>query len=106
MTPEGKVKQDVKYYLNSLGKDCWWYCPVPMGYGKRGVPDFIICYKGFFLAPETKRAKGGVPHAMQDRQQEEIRDAGGFSERCVDVQLVKNWVCWVDKTIATIEYPT
>lgn len=96
MTPEGQVKEAVKAYLKSLGKDCWYYMPVPMGYGKRGVPDFIICYRGFFLAAETKRAKGGTAHALQDRQQEEIRDAGGLSERCTSVELVKAWVARCD----------
>ena len=92
MTPEGKVKAEVKEYLDSLGKDCWYYCPVPMGYGKRGVPDFIICYKGYFLAPETKRAKGGTSQAWQDDQQEEICTAGGVSGRVTTVEEVMVWV--------------
>lgn len=92
MTPEGKVKDDLKKYLDSLGPDCWYYMPVPMGYGKRGVPDFIICYRGFFLAPETKRAKGGVSQPWQDRAQAEIRLAGGFSDRATTIGLVQTWV--------------
>ena len=96
MTPEGKVKQEIKEYLDSLGTDCWYYMPVPMGYGKRGVPDFIICYKGHFLAPETKR-KGGKSEPWQEREQEAIRIAGGFSDRCVDIHLVKSWVYAVDR---------
>lgn len=94
---ERDVKQDVKDYLATLGADCWWYMPVPMGYGKRGVPDFIICYRSFFIAPETKRPKGGVSNAMQDRQQEEIRSAGGQSQRVTDVEWLKRAVHAVDE---------
>lgn len=88
MTPEGKVKQDVKDYLETLGKDCWYYMPVPMGYGKRGVPDFIICYKGFLLAPETKR-DGGKSKPWQEREQAAIRAAGGASERVIHLEWLK-----------------
>lgn len=92
MTPEGKVKKELREYLDSLGDDCWYYMPVPMGYGKRGVPDFIICYKGFFLAPETKRRSGGVSGPMQELNQREIRYAGGLSERITSVETVRIWV--------------
>lgn len=95
MTPEGKVKQELRDYLDSLGKDCWYYMPVPMGYGKRGVPDFIICYKGFFFAPETKRA-GGKSEPWQEREQKNISAAGGRSARVTGVGAVKMWVKWAD----------
>ena len=92
MTPEGKVKGALKKYLTSLGEDCWYYCPVPTGYGKRGVPDFIICYKGYFMGVETKRAKGGTSQVWQDDQQEQIRTAGGISGRVTDVEQLMVWV--------------
>ncbi len=95
MTPEAKVKQDVKEYLKALGPDCWHFMPVPMGYGKRGVPDFIICYKGHFLAPETKRA-GGKSEPWQNTQQEEIRAAGGYSGRVTTVTEVQAWIRSID----------
>lgn len=97
MTPEGKVKEDLKDFLGSLGADCWYYMPVPMGYGKRGVPDFIICYKGYFLAPETKRP-GGKSEPWQVREQEAIRAAGGISGRVTTVEQVKRWVKAIDDT--------
>lgn len=96
MTPEGKVKAELKAYLDSLGDDCWHYWPVPMGYGKRGVPDCIICYKGHFLAPETKRL-GGKSEPWQAREQEAIRKAGGRSARITDVGVVRAWVISIDQ---------
>lgn len=95
MTPEGKVKQELKEYLATLGDACWYCMPMNFGYGKNGVPDFIICYRGYFLAPETKK-KGGKSEPWQIREQTAIRAAGGFSERITDVSLLKAWVIWVD----------
>lgn len=97
MTPEGIVKKELRSYLDSLGPSCWYYMPVPMGYGKRGVPDFIICYRGFFLAPETKRKSGGVSGPMQEQNQMQINAAGGRSGRVTDVETVKDWVATVDR---------
>lgn len=94
-TPEGKVKAELDEYLNSLGEDCWWFKPMNFGYGRNGIPDYIICYKGFFLAPETKR-KGGKSEPWQLREQEKIRRAGGFSNQVINVELIKEWVARVD----------
>ncbi len=96
MTPEGQVKKDVKDFLKSLGRNCWYFMPMSFGYGKSGVPDFIICYKGYFLAPETKRAKGGKSEPWQEQQQQEIRIAGGMSMRIIDIEPLKRWVACVD----------
>lgn len=95
MTPEGKVKKELDEYLETLKPNVWWFKPMTFGYGKSGVPDYIICYRGFFLAPETKK-KGGKNEPWQDRQQEEIRRAGGQSERITDLEAVKAWVAQID----------
>lgn len=95
-TPEGKVKDEVKAYLISLGKDCWFYMPVPMGYGKVGVMDFIVCYKGFFLGPETKK-KGGKSEPWQEREQQAVNKAGGSAGRITDLELLKSWVAECDE---------
>ena len=51
-TPEGRIKDAVKKYLTALG--AYWYMPVSNGMGRVGCPDFLICYKGRFIACETK----------------------------------------------------
>lgn len=103
MTPEGKVKQDIKDYLATLGAACWYCMPMNFGYGKNGVPDFIICYRGFFLAPETKK-KGGKSEPWQIRELEAIGAAGGVSARVTDVKQIKVWVKIVDKYLAAHEF--
>lgn len=55
-TPEGKVKDKVKAILKRRGV---WYC-MPRGqtFGRAGIPDFLCCHKGKFIAIETKAGRG------------------------------------------------
>ena len=69
MTPEGKVKIEVKKVLKSM-PDCWWYMPVSNGMGRVGCPDFLVCYRGKFVAIETKAP--GRAHTVTPNQQREI----------------------------------
>ena len=56
LTPEGKVKARVKEILKQRGV---WYC-MPRGqtFGRAGIPDFLCCYRGRFIAIETKAGRG------------------------------------------------
>ena len=54
MTPEGKVKKEIKDFLDSLGQDCWYFMPQMMGYGRKGIPDIIGCLRGVFFSIEVK----------------------------------------------------
>ena len=76
MTPEGKVKKRVKQILSDL--DVYYLMPVTGGYGNSGTPDFIICIAGLFYGIECK-ANGGKPTALQLKNHEDIRKAGGFA---------------------------
>lgn len=76
MTPEGKVKAAVKKLLTEKG--VWYFMPVSNGMGRHGIPDFIACNKGRFIAVECK-ANGGKTTALQERELQRIRDAGGIS---------------------------
>lgn len=96
-TPEGKLKEELDEYLDSLGPDCWYFKPMSFGYGRNGIPDYIICYKGYFLAPETKK-EGGKSQPWQEREQEAIRAAGGISGRIrpSELEQVKTWVRYIN----------
>jgi hypothetical protein len=84
MTPEGAVKRDIKRFLVDIGA---WYCmPMGTGFGKSGVPDFLVCWKGKFYAIEAKAP--GKKHnttTMQDREIVGIHKAGGVALVCDDV---------------------
>jgi len=89
MKSEAQVKKDITAYLKSLGEDCWYYMPVPNGYGRRGVPDFLGCYKGKFFAIEAKNSDGGVLSPMQRRELHTIYLAGGHKVVATSVDDVK-----------------
>ena len=77
-TPEGKVKEACKKYLKSIG--AWFFMPVSNGMGQVGIPDIICCYKGIFVAVETKApGKRGSTTANQDRVIQEIQNADGWA---------------------------
>lgn len=75
-TPESKVKDKIKKILKAKG--IYYAMPHGAGYGNAGVPDFLCCVQGWFLAIEAK-AKGGKPTALQVKNMEDIRASGGVS---------------------------
>ena len=77
-TPEGKVKDKVKNILDDLG--LYWFMPVTGGYNRSGIPDFIVCCNGYFLAVETKskHTSHGVT-ALQERNMKHIKECGGVA---------------------------
>jgi hypothetical protein len=74
MTPEGRVKSRIKKILKDNG--VYYAMPMGTGYGNAGVPDFLCCWKGKFIAVEAK-ANGGTTTALQKKNLEEIGDCGG-----------------------------
>lgn len=76
MTPEAKVKAKVRKTLTEMG--AYNFMPATHGYGRSGVPDVVGCYKGFFFAIECKAGKGKTT-ALQDRELDLIRKAGGVA---------------------------
>jgi hypothetical protein len=78
MTPEGRVKARIKAWLKERG--IWFCMPIGTGYGTSGVPDFICCANGRFLAIEAKapgRARNTT--VLQDQQIMAIHKAGGVA---------------------------
>jgi len=88
MTPEGKVKKQVKEYLKSIG--AWYYMPVSNGMGRVGCPDILVCYQGLFMAFETK-APGKIKNvtANQQREIDDILRVNGLARVVDDVEQVK-----------------
>jgi hypothetical protein len=84
-TPEGKVKDAIKKELRK--RDIWYFMPMQNGFGVVGIPDFICCYKGRFVAIETKApGKRGCTTPNQDRTLAEIATHGGWAVVVDDVQ--------------------
>jgi pantoate kinase len=75
-TPEAKVKDKIKKILETY--DIYYAMPHGAGFGNAGVPDFLCCFKGKFLAIEAK-ANGGAVTALQIKHLNEIDKAGGVT---------------------------
>lgn len=76
MTPEKKVKDKVKKVLNKVG--CYYFFPATGGYGKSGVPDIVVCFRGHFIGIECKSGSN-KPTALQELNLQQIKDNGGES---------------------------
>lgn len=75
-TPEAKVKKKVVSAIKEAG--AYYFFPVMNGYGRVGIPDIIVCHRGYFVAIECK-AGNNKPTELQLKEIEAIRQAGGVS---------------------------
>ena len=75
-TPEAKVKAKIKVILKTY--DVYYAMPIGTGYGNSGVPDFLCCVRGRFLAIEAKAGKGKTT-ALQDKNIKQIIALGGLA---------------------------
>lgn len=75
-TPESKVKKKVVELLKEAG--AYYFFPATGGYGRSGVPDIVVCWKGAFIGIECK-AGNNKPTALQERELQKIQDAGGVA---------------------------
>tara|TARA_R110000868_G_scaffold125254_4_gene330928 strand:- start:4201 stop:4500 length:300 start_codon:yes stop_codon:yes gene_type:complete len=73
-TPESKVKTKIKAILKE--HNAYYAMPIGSAFGNGGVPDFLCCLNGEFLAIEAKAGKGKTT-ALQDKHLADIEKAGG-----------------------------
>lgn len=95
-TPEKLVKNKIKVILQDGG--AYYAMPIGSGYGNAGVPDFLACVNGRFLAVEAKAGKGKTT-ALQDAHLEKIKAAGGVSMVVNELNLdqLKETIKWMNK---------
>jgi hypothetical protein len=75
-TPESKAKAKIKAILKF--HDIYYAMPIGTGYGNSGVPDFLCCVNGKFVAIEAKAGKGQAT-ALQLKNLQAINKAGGYT---------------------------
>jgi len=87
-TPESKVKAGIKRLLDKLG--IWYYMPVAGPFAVHGIPDFICCWDGQFLAIEAK-APGKLKTLTYHQQAkiDEINAANGFAVAVDSVEVLR-----------------
>jgi hypothetical protein len=84
MTPEGKIKVEIKRILAEYSV---YYCmPAGTGYGHSGIADFCCCINGHFLAIEAK-AGSKQPTALQQQELDKVDAAGGVAI-CINAENI------------------
>ena len=73
-TPEAKVKAKIKAILKA--HNIYYAMPIGTGYGSSGVPDFLCCVNGHFVAIEAKAGRGAAT-ALQLKALDHIQRSGG-----------------------------
>lgn len=73
---------------------------VPAGFGKAGIPDFVVCVYGRFIGIETKlNAKRNPPTALQMKNLCEIQQAGGLA-----VVVDETNISSLDEVLCTLKF--
>lgn len=73
---EKQFETKVRKFLTDLG--CWELKTWSNGIQREGVPDILVCCKGYFVGIEVKAANG-KPSALQLWNIKKIREAGGIA---------------------------
>lgn len=74
--------------------------PFTSRYSKKGTPDLLVCFLGFFIAIEVK-APGETPNELQLLRLERVRQAGGYAIWTDNIEDVKELI----NDISTIQLP-
>lgn len=90
---EAYLKKAVREFLKS--KNAKFFMPVPVGFSE-GAVDFLVCYKGKFIAIETK-VKTNKPTALQMDWLVSTVKAGGSAVVAYDLSEVENVIRSVDE---------
>ncbi len=101
-TPESRVKTRVKKILEKY-PNAYRTMPVTGGFGNSGVPDFIACINGKFVAVECK-ANGNKPTALQKKNLNAIVEAGGYGF-VVDDSSIGVFILSLDNVVHSAVYP-
>jgi hypothetical protein len=96
MTPEAKVKKQVKAILDEL--EVYHFSPMQNGMGRAGIPDIIACHGGRFIGIECK-AGDNKPTALQERELNRILNAGGEAYVIYEenIEQLREELIWMQK---------
>ncbi len=82
MTPEGRVKREIKKWLSEhITPPVYSLWPVQTGYGAATI-DCLCCINGQFIGIETKRKGLTEPSPRQRLVMDQIEAAGGWAFCC------------------------
>jgi hypothetical protein len=74
--------------------------PIGSGYGNAGVPDFLCCVNGNFVAIEAKAGKG-KPTALQEKNLRDIKESNGLA-----LVINEDNIDWLRGAMKLLQEPT
>lgn len=95
MTPEGRVKHDIRKMLDKRRPHLWYYCAQDRF--TSAIMDLIVCYKGKFVALEVKRPTNNRGRKLQEYVLSKIRVAGGTAHVVQSVDDVEQIFTELDR---------
>ena len=89
-TPESRVKKSCKEIFEKY--KAWYFMPPANGYGRAGMPDYVVCWTGLFLGVECKAGYNSTT-PLQEREIMAIHKAGGSAMviREDTIELLEQW---------------
>ena len=93
MTPHGRLRTAICDFLKK--QDAWYLCTNSQGYGRKGIPDIIGCFNGYFFAIEVK-VLPDEPSPWQERELAAINTAKGVWLVAYSLEQVEEW--WLSWT--------
>jgi Holliday junction resolvase len=92
-TPSEKsIRDAIVRYLRRVGA---WHV-VTTGVGRSGVPDLLVCYRGYFVALEVKKPVGGKVSKLQAIEIKRIDKAGGEAQVVTSLEDVEAIIAKID----------
>ena len=96
---ETTLSNQCQKYFASLGDKCLAIKKHQSGYsGRRGISDWILCYRGQYVAIELKTGTN-VISVLQKKFLEEVKAAGGYAVVCYFLEEVKEVIKKIDKDL-------
>jgi Holliday junction resolvase len=99
---EQDIQAEIMNYIRSRGGIAIKQNEIGI-YSEAGVPDIIVCYKGLFVAVETKRPKK-KPTVIQQKYIDDINKNGGAATKLVSIEGAKKFLDWVDYQFMDVLY--
>jgi len=89
MPPEARLVKKIQDYITDQGGRPFKIVGGEEGLQEAGIPDLLVCYRGFFVALEVKQP--GAEQDLRPRQKlilRQIEESGGIAEVVSSVEQV------------------
>lgn len=93
---EAKITREIRLYLLRHPLKPFFMKVYGNGMQRSGIPDYLMCYRGRFVALEVKKEDGGRVSAIQKSCIKEIKGCEGIAEVVRSVDEVMKILAKID----------